>query len=122
MDAMPMQFGTRTRACLWLACAAAALVVLPTAQARPTPVTGGAFTTVNSGADGTGTCQNDGGKINCNIYQDKRYVWFNGGPDSNSLSPSSGKFFVAVLEPGGQPNPNDCANFPSCAGGSNLSD
>jgi hypothetical protein len=54
--------------------------------------------------------------VNCNIYQDKRDVWTNGGPNppgGNSLS--DGTYFFAVLVPGGQPDPND-------GGAKNLSD
>jgi len=100
----------------------AAVVAIPTAQTKPTPVTGGVFTSVNEGTDGTGTCKNGNPQVNCNQYFDKRYVWLNGGPAKNSLSPTDGKFFFAVLEPGGQPDPNDCASFPSCTGLKNLSD
>ena len=117
-----MTRGPLTRASFWLACAAAALCVLPAAQAKPTPVTGGTFTTVDRGTDGLGTCLNDGGLNNCNIYTSKQYVWLNGGPGANSLSPPNGNFLFVVLEPGGQPNPNDCSTFPFCHGGKNLSD
>lgn len=84
-----------------------ALVFLTAAQAKPDPVTGGTYTTINPGTDGPGTCENGPGTINCNIYQSKRNVWLNGGPAANSLSPSDGKFFFAVLEPGGQSDAND---------------
>jgi hypothetical protein len=102
--------------------ALAALVVLPAAQGGQNPVTGGAFTTVNAGTDGTGTCLNGGGLVNCNSYTAKDAVWLNGGPGANSLSPSSGNFMFAVLKPGGQQNPNDCSSWPLCADGKNLSD
>ena len=57
------------------------------------------------------------GAINCNIYGAKPYVWLNGGPLAAGLE--SGTYFWAVLEPGGQPNPNDAAVV---KGGKNLSD
>jgi hypothetical protein len=43
--------------------------------------------------------------VNCNIYNAKKYVWLNGGPVGAQLG--AGDYFFAVLEPGGQPNPND---------------
>jgi len=69
-------------------------------------VSGAAFTTFNAHVDGAGkdVCKNTA--INCNIYGDKTYVWLNGGPTANGLGPA-GEYFFAVLEPGGQPNPND---------------
>jgi hypothetical protein len=69
-------------------------------------VSGAAFTTFNAHVDGSGkdVCKNSA--INCNIYGDKTYVWLNGGPAANGLGPD-GQYFFTVLEPGGQPNPND---------------
>jgi len=69
-------------------------------------VGGAAFTTYNASIDGASkdVCKNSA--INCNIYGAKEYVWLNGGPDANHLKPD-GWYFFAVLEPGGQPNPND---------------
>jgi hypothetical protein len=69
-------------------------------------VGGAAFTTFNPAVDGDtkDVCKNS--IINCNIYGAKEYVWLNGGPDANHLKPD-GYYFFAVLEPGGQPNPND---------------
>ncbi len=77
-------------------------------------VSGAAFTTFNAAADGAGkdVCKNTA--INCNIYGAKEYVWLNGGPAANGLGPD-GAYFFAVLEPGGQPDPND-------GGAKNLSD
>ncbi len=68
-------------------------------------VTGAAFTTVNEGVDGTGHCQNGNPNINCNIYDGKEYVWLNGGPAVAYLG--DGTYFFAVLDPGGQNDPND---------------
>jgi hypothetical protein len=67
---------------------------------------GAAFTTVNQAVDGTGHCANGNPQLNCNIYDGKQFVWLNGGPAASSLGPN-GKYFFAVLAPGGQNNPND---------------
>jgi hypothetical protein len=77
------------------------------------PVTGAAFTTVNETVDGPDHCKNGNPGINCNIYDGKQYVWLNGGPDTAYVG--DGSYFFAVLEPGGQPGPND-------GGAKNLSD
>src|SRR5205823_2783764 len=91
--------------------AAAALVIVPIALA------GAISSTTNPAVDngGTGTpvlCLNGGaganvppGAVNCNIYTAKNYVWLSGLPDSASLD--AGTYFFAVLDPGGQRNPND---------------
>lgn len=76
------------------------------AFAARSPVTGAVFTTVNETIDGPGKCKNGNPAINCNHYTGKPYVWLNGGPPSNGLSPN-GQYFFAVLEPGGQSDPND---------------
>src|SRR4051794_11222821 len=68
-------------------------------------VTGAAFTTVNETADGTGHCQNGNPNVNCNIYDGKQYVWLNGGPSVAYIG--DGTYFFAVLDPGGQADPND---------------
>jgi len=79
----------------------------PLAQAKNgTPINGAGFTTVDEVADGTGHCQNGNPGVNCNLYAGKQYVWLNGGPAANGLGPN-GVYFFAVLDPGGQPNPND---------------
>jgi hypothetical protein len=80
-------------------------------------VGGAAFTTYNPAVDGESkdVCKNS--IINCNIYGAKEYVWLNGGPDANHLKPD-GYYFFTVLEPGGQPNPNDQGGVPD----KNLSD
>ena len=69
------------------------------------PVTGAAFTTVNAGVDGSGHCKNGNPAVNCNIYDGKEFVWLNGGPSVAYVG--DGDYFFAVLEPGGQANPND---------------
>jgi hypothetical protein len=89
-----------------------AIAVVPVAS-----VSGANFTTFNAHVDGAGkdVCKNS--DINCNIYGAKEYVWLNGGPTANGLGPD-GDYFFAVLEPGGQPNPNDQGGVPD----KNLSD
>jgi hypothetical protein len=88
-------------------------------RANPAFAVGGAaYTTTNQsptpGGDGPGTCKNGNPGVNCNIYGNKAWVWTNGGPSTNKLTPT-GKYFFAVLEPGGQNAPND-------GGAGNLSD
>jgi hypothetical protein len=92
--------------------AMAAMVLLPAASAN-NPVTGAAFTTTNTTVDGTGHCKNGNENVNCNIYDGKEFVWLNGGPSTAYVG--DGDYFFAVLEPGGQPDPND-------GGAKNLSD
>jgi hypothetical protein len=72
-------------------------------------VGGASFTTFNTHVDGNDVCKQT--EINCNHYGAKEYVWLNGGPDANHLKPD-GEYFFAVLEPGGQPNPNDADSVP----------
>jgi hypothetical protein len=98
---------------LLLAVALTVVVVLTVSA-----VSGASFTTFNAHVDGAGKdiCKNSA--INCNIYGAKEYVWLNGGPTANGLGPD-GDYFFAVLEPGGQPNPNDQGGF---LGDKNLSD
>lgn len=83
-------------------------------------VSGAGYTTVNTAVDGSNHCKNGNPGVNCNIYDGKQYVWLNGGPAANGLGPN-GSYFFAVLEPGGQPNPNDGGAIPA-VGGKNLSD
>jgi hypothetical protein len=75
--------------------------------AGSTPTTGAAFTTVNEAVDGAGHCQNGNPNVNCNIYDGKQFVWMNGGPLAASVG--DGTYFFAVLDPGGQADPNDNA-------------
>jgi hypothetical protein len=92
---------TRTFGALLLV---AAMLLMTVGQAAS--VSGAGFTTFNEATDGNkeDLCKNS--VINCNIYSSKFYVWLNGGPLANGLGPD-GDYFFAVLEPGGQPNPND---------------
>jgi hypothetical protein len=71
------------------------------------PVTGAAFTTVNETIDGAGHCTNGNPNVNCNIYDGKEFVWLNGGPGVAYVG--DGQYFFAVLDPGGQADPNDDA-------------
>jgi hypothetical protein len=105
------RLGSRSKVAGLLIVVLAALVIVPIALA------GAISSTTNPAADngGTGTptlCLNGGsgantgsGAVNCNIYTAKQYVWLSGLPDSASLDP--GTYFFAVLDPGGQRNPND---------------
>jgi hypothetical protein len=107
--------GPRARGATTLPLAAlAALVALAlAAPAAGAAVSGAAFTTINPAVDGEGHCLNGPGTVNCNIYDGKDFVWLNGGPTTAYVG--DGSYFFAVLEPGGQPNPND-------GGAKNLSD
>jgi hypothetical protein len=84
-----------------------ALSLPASAAGGNTPVTGAAFTTVNEDVDGTGHCQNGNPNVNCNIYDGKQFVWLNGGPSVAYVG--DGDYFFAVLDPGGQADPNDGA-------------
>jgi hypothetical protein len=64
-----------------------------------------AFTTVNTHFDGSGHCQNGNPQVNCNIYEAAQYVWLDGGPAIAELG--DGTYLFAVVQPGGQQNPND---------------
>jgi hypothetical protein len=102
------------RAPLLALCAVAVAMLVP---ASAVAVSGAAFTTDNPTV--TDEClhgpSGDGSAVNCNIYGSKDDVWINGGPSAGQNHLSSGTYFFAVLEPGGQPDPND-------GGASNLSD
>ncbi|HEY8720614.1 hypothetical protein [Pengzhenrongella sp.] len=90
-----------------LVAAMAPLLVGTAADA--TQVTGGTFTTTNPGVDNvvdtSDKCLNGNELVNCNLYTGKDFVWLTGGPDAASLG--NGTYFFAVLDPGGQANPND---------------
>lgn len=96
----------RRAALLVLLGAVTALILLPGAAAN-TPVTGAGFTTVNESVDGTDHCKNGNPAVNCNIYDGKEFVWLNGGPSVAYVG--DGDYFFAVLDPGGQADPNDGA-------------
>src|SRR4051794_21046979 len=113
------------RASLALLLAFAGLMI---ASSSAFAVSGAAFTTINSTADGGGTgageglCHNGNGNVNCNQYFSKQFVWINGGPDKNGLT--DGTYFFAVLVPGTQQDPNDQPpnTFPKPRTDGNLSD
>jgi hypothetical protein len=94
----------RAAVAAFIVCAALGMVLLPGAAAN-NPVTGAAFTSVNEGVDGTGHCKNGNPNNNCNIYDGKEFVWLNGGPSTAYVG--DGDYFFAVLDPGGQADPND---------------
>jgi hypothetical protein len=94
-----------TVACV-IALAATSLV-----QAKPIPttpsITGAVYTTVNLyDPNYANECHNGNPAVNCNQYGAKEYVFLNGGPAKNHLSPD-GVYFYAVLAPGGQADPSD---------------
>src|SRR6266702_4822877 len=103
----------RSRATRWVTPFVAAAMAIGGAAAvgapafANAPVTGAGFTTTNTTVDGTGHCQNGNEAVNCNIYDGKQYVWLNGGPSVAYVG--DGSYLFAVLDPGGQANPNDGA-------------
>lgn len=89
-----------------------AMLLPPTTEAEAS--SGATFTTTNisyySGNQKTpARCVHgpNGNKdsVNCNLYNAKEYVWLNGGPVGAMLG--AGDYYFVVLEPGGQPDPND---------------
>ena len=66
-------------------------------------VAGAGFTTF---VDAT-KCKDNPTGVNCNNYESKNDVWINGGPAGGPAALTDGTYFFAVLEPGGQSNPND---------------
>src|SRR5919197_5120457 len=68
------------------------------------PVTGAVSTTDNTNV--TQACLNGPTPAtNCNIYGAKEDVWLSGLPVSAALG--AGSYFLVVLDPGGQRDPND---------------
>jgi hypothetical protein len=102
-----------------LASAAIAVIALLLAAVAAYAVGGAAYTSVNDSADGPGHCQNGNPQVNCNLYAGKEFVWVDGGPDANRLTPD-GQYFFAVLIPGSQNDPND--RTPAAPHDDNLSD
>src|SRR4051794_5148303 len=87
-----------------------ALVILLSTTAASAGVTKAVSTTTNVTApSGNGACLNGGPSTatddptNCNIYSAKEDVWLSGLPTSLK----DGTYFLAVLDPGGQNDPND---------------
>jgi hypothetical protein len=111
-----------------VAVAAASLVAVPIltgAGGASAVVAGASYTTTNSVADGSGTCFNGPGVVNCNIYDAKDHVWTNGGPTNGTSALSDGTYFFVVGVPGGEnSNINDAATVPDDGTGTplNLSD
>jgi len=88
-----------------------ALVLAPFAQSGHVPttpsITGAVYTTVDTHDPNFATeCHNGNPAVNCNQYIAKQYVYLNGGPGHNQLSPD-GVYFYAVLDPRQQSDPND---------------
>jgi hypothetical protein len=88
----------------------AAVASLPfLVQAASANVNGAAFTTDDPAV--TNPCLNGPShttpSVDCNIYGAKEDVWINGGPSGGQNHLSDGSYFFAVLDPGGQPDPND---------------
>ncbi len=67
---------------------------------------GDSFTTTNPHVDGPSTAACKNPSANCNQYVGKEYVWLNGDALAQNLR-QDGEYFFAVLEPGGQQDPND---------------
>jgi hypothetical protein len=89
---------------------AAAITMLFTGAAGAI-VAGAGFTTNDPNKDGNDSCLNGPAsatpKVNCNLYGSKDFVWINGGPTGGQNSLTDGTYFFAVLDPGGQKDPND---------------
>jgi len=86
------------------------LVMLLSATAASAGVTKAVSTTTNvTASTGNGACLNGGPNTatgdptNCNIYSAKEDVWLSGLPTDLA----DGTYFLAVLDPGGQNDPND---------------
>jgi hypothetical protein len=118
-------FGWRHRVAGLTLIAAAVSVLFLVAGAAANPVSGAISTTDNPTWTDTydayvNTACLNGQGVNCNIYNDKRDVWLSGLPVHAALG--AGTYFFAVLSPGGQPNPNDCAGVKNNGDPANLSD
>ena len=90
---------------------ALALAMAPLAQSGHVPTTpsisGAVYTTVDlHDPNYPNECHNGNPAVNCNQYTAKQFVYLNGGPAKNQLSPD-GVYFYAVLAPSGQADPND---------------
>lgn len=94
---------------LLFAIGAMLVVAAPASADKPVTFGGGnaLMTTINYTFDHANHCSNgnphDTVVNNCNQYDGKQYVWFNGGPTSTSgFSHGDGYYFFVVLEPGGK--------------------
>jgi len=108
-------FGLRLFVGVTGAIAAIVVALLAASSVGASAPSGAVFTSTNPAADNPGgtttLCLNGGPNVNtvpavnCNIYADKNFVWLTGGPGPSALA--DGTYFFAVLDPGGQPDPND---------------
>jgi hypothetical protein len=93
----------------WMTVTALVVPLLALTASSASATTGAVSTTDNAGYVGPNSYVNqqcaNGNGINCNIYEEKPDVWLSGLPDSAHLN--DGTFFFAVLDPGGQQDPND---------------
>jgi hypothetical protein len=89
----------------------AAAITLALAGGANAIVAGAGFTTNDPNKNGDDSCLNGPAsstpKVNCNLYGSKDFVWINGGPTGGQNSLTDGTYFFAVLDPGGQKDPND---------------
>jgi hypothetical protein len=86
--------------------AVAALVFVPLALAGAINTTTDSGQTVGTAT--TGVCVNGPDpSVNCNIYSQKEDVFLSGSPTAASLD--TGTYYFAVLDPGGQRDPNPAA-------------
>ena len=114
---------------LLFAIGAMLVIAAPAGAAKPVTFGGGnaLMTTINYAFDSGNHCQNGPPAatvvVNCNIYDGKQHVWFNGGPTSTSgFSHGDGKYFFVVLEPGGKSGSEHPYNDAGVLGDENLSD
>lgn len=105
------KLGLRGFAGLTTVIVTAAAITMLFAGAAGAIVAGAGFTTNDPNIDGNGSCLNGPEsatpKVNCNLYGSKDFVWINGGPTGGQNSLTDGTYFFAVLDPGGQKDPND---------------
>jgi hypothetical protein len=81
---------------------------LATTAATAAPTVKAVSTSVNYSVDNdVGQCLNGNPNGNCNLYSGKQYVWESGKPTMTGAGLAPGTYFFAVLEPGGQADPND---------------
>jgi hypothetical protein len=108
---MRKRFRLRTFAGLTGIVAAAAAITVVFVGSAGAIVAGAGFTTNDPNIDGTSSCLNGPAsatpKVNCNLYGSKSFVWINGGPSNGANALTAGTYFFAVLDPGGQQDPND---------------
>jgi hypothetical protein len=96
--------GQRRYVGLTAAMAVAALVLVPLALAGAINTTTDSGQTVGT-VSSTGVCMNGPDpSVNCNIYGQKEDVFLSGSPTAASLD--TGTYYFAVLDPGGQRDPN----------------